>query len=694
MLAIGQTVQEQVGYTALLAELGGAPGGGADLSCINKEDTAWRYRKGTSEASVPTDEWRTTAFVEDGTWITGQTSIGYADGDDKTILSDMRNVYRSVFLRHPFTLDAGKIPHQLVLRIYVDDGAIIWINGTEVARVNMSSGAHAYNSLAATSVQEASWMEITIKGAQSYLLPGTNMLAVHAFNGSQNSSDFSIDCELFMPPVTQVESPDDRAFTLGDPVINKYLPITWTSPAARPDGDYQFTQTGGDYDGTTVEVDTYPWAYSFGQSPHANNVAFRYYHNTNSVAPDIDRVRSFESNAWLGSGFLNNGSSSRPADFEYAVVQNHSWIGADSAANRTSYNRALRRYDYAIAQDDFLALVGLNNGTETAVPPLLATSYHSVAVGLTNGLHSRGGTVSFYDGPGRTKPEIVAPDYATSYSTAQVSSASALLYEVANFDPLLKEALHVEAVKAILLAGATKEEFPGWSRTPSAPLDAVFGAGELNVQHSYHILKGGKQEKGTSAAVKFNGWDFTTITGGGTNSYLFNVVPNTKLTQLSTLLTWHRQFAEATPWSNNFATQPTLPNLNLRLYQSTNGVPGALVDSSVSSVDNLEHIYRLELPAGEYLLQVDSDTAVEYGIAWRSQPLVEMPGFSLVLNGDDVEIKLSELADGVTYIVERSPNLVAWTSVGSVLAPANLVVDVDAALQIRYFYRIAYEITP
>ena len=54
------------------------------------------------------DDWRQLSFVEDGTWATGQTSIGYGDGDDNTILGDMRNSYSTVYLRKTFILPPGE----------------------------------------------------------------------------------------------------------------------------------------------------------------------------------------------------------------------------------------------------------------------------------------------------------------------------------------------------------------------------------------------------------------------------------------------------------------------------------------------------------------------------------------------------------------------------------------------------------
>ena len=75
------------GYNALIAELGGAPETHYSArSYLEAADSSWRYRRGTSEPSFPVDEWRKPGFIEDGSWFTGQTPMGYGDGDDNTLL--------------------------------------------------------------------------------------------------------------------------------------------------------------------------------------------------------------------------------------------------------------------------------------------------------------------------------------------------------------------------------------------------------------------------------------------------------------------------------------------------------------------------------------------------------------------------------------------------------------------------------
>ena len=160
--------------------------------------SGWHYRRGTSEASNPRDRWRQPGFVEDGTWEVGRTPIGYGDGDDNTVLADMQGGYTTVYLRRLVQVaDPSAVPSSWKLRVYVDDGAVVWINGQEVARVFAPGGDLAFDATAQN--HEASWSEIDLPRPSTLLVAGQNVIAVHAINQMIGSSDFSIDAMVYVP---------------------------------------------------------------------------------------------------------------------------------------------------------------------------------------------------------------------------------------------------------------------------------------------------------------------------------------------------------------------------------------------------------------------------------------------------------------------------------------------------------------
>jgi len=166
------------------------------VTFIAAGQSGWRFREGTTEASSPRSAWRKLAFDEDNSWKNGRAPIGYGDGDDRTILS-MQNRFSSVYLRRVFDVEANEIPSRLALRVYVDDGAVVWINGKEVARVSVPGGVLRYNSFANS--HEAAWEEVVVSNPGEVLNPGKNIIAIHALNTTLGSSDFSIDAELRTP---------------------------------------------------------------------------------------------------------------------------------------------------------------------------------------------------------------------------------------------------------------------------------------------------------------------------------------------------------------------------------------------------------------------------------------------------------------------------------------------------------------
>jgi CotH kinase protein/Lamin Tail Domain len=176
--------------------------GFSSQSAVNTQlvaaDSLWSYRKGVTQN--PPANWQLTSFnplTDPVAWQSGGAPIGYGASGLSTTLGDMRNNYSSIYLRKDFTI-AGDVPDVLKLRVYVDDGAIITINGVEVAREHVTAGIKNYNSTSGAT-HDAAWEEITLTGASNYLLVGTNTIAVHVLNTSLSSSDLTFNLELRIP---------------------------------------------------------------------------------------------------------------------------------------------------------------------------------------------------------------------------------------------------------------------------------------------------------------------------------------------------------------------------------------------------------------------------------------------------------------------------------------------------------------
>ena len=386
-------------------------------------------------------------------------------------------------------------------------------------------------------------------------------------------------------------------------------------------------------------------------STHAQHVAMNFYGST-SLLPGACDIDLYYASNWFNSGFLKLGSTSEPA-IESRAVQKPQLDRLNRHRLRPEFNQ---RLDYAINRDGFVCVVGENNGTSTTLPALLGQSYNTISVGRDDGAHTAG--VTTFDGAGRMKPDIVAPsaapEYATSWTTPMVASAAGLLHAKLSAAPYsLTGANRPRVIKALLLASATKNTVPGWDNSSASPLDSIYGAGELNVNHAYHALRAGRAMAANNTQFGLRGWAAETVSANSSLTYFFTIPAGAPSTPFSAALIWHRNvqtslsgpfFNQTRNWSSSLA------NLNLRLYQANGFVPGSQIAASESQVDNVELIHQSALPPGNYALVVQnaSGTATPYALAWHSLPAVTVVANSptaLEINGQLGSITFTRTGD-------------------------------------------------
>ena len=134
---------------AISLQMGGTPGAANFGGQASFQDTTiidsgvtWRYFKGTQEPSSPVTAWRQIGFDDTvAGWLGGATGIGYGDGDDATVITDMQNSYVTIFCRKSFTVSDVSQINSLVLSISYDDGFFAYLNGTQVASRNVTGSA-------------------------------------------------------------------------------------------------------------------------------------------------------------------------------------------------------------------------------------------------------------------------------------------------------------------------------------------------------------------------------------------------------------------------------------------------------------------------------------------------------------------------------------------------------------------------
>jgi hypothetical protein len=244
------------------------------------------------------------------------------------------------------------------------------------------------------------------------------------------------------------------------------------------------------------------------------------------------------------------------------------------------------------------------------------------------------------------------------------------------------------------MAGATKDEFPSWDRTPARPLDETHGSGELNIYNSYYILTEGEQTAGSLTNVPTLGWDYSPITQGSTSHYFFTVSPGNVMADFSAILTWNRLITDSVPGSS-WSPVPALANLDMHLYHASNFVINSQLDLSTSAVDNVEHIWQQELEPGQYAVEITSDSDEDYALAWFSR-IVPTPRFLAVAAGNAFFTFSADVSTDETYTIQVMTNMLdtnGWLNLASNATSEDLYfyTDTDSTNHPRRFYRLITE---
>ena len=156
----------------------------------------WKYLANGSNQGTA---WRGRTF-SDTIWPAGRAHLGYGDGDEATVISygpNKANRYITTYFRYKFNVADASQVKSLALSLLRDDGAVVYVNGTEVYRSNMPTGTIGYRTLAAGVAGGAA--ETTFYAASpnaGLLVNGANVVAVEVHLPSVTDSDLSFDLGL------------------------------------------------------------------------------------------------------------------------------------------------------------------------------------------------------------------------------------------------------------------------------------------------------------------------------------------------------------------------------------------------------------------------------------------------------------------------------------------------------------------
>ena len=148
--------------------------------------------------TIPSDDWFALGY-DDSEWSTGYGRFGYSNDSRSynTKLDYGKNdtlKYITAYFRTQFDVDNLEKTDSLKLTLTYDDAAIVYVNGVEISRYNITSDSVSYNTLANSYIDDKA---VSIYVSKSLLKETGNVLAVEIHQSGPTSSDmtFSMDAE-------------------------------------------------------------------------------------------------------------------------------------------------------------------------------------------------------------------------------------------------------------------------------------------------------------------------------------------------------------------------------------------------------------------------------------------------------------------------------------------------------------------
>ena len=181
--------------------------------------SAWRYPNVAGQLNAI---WRTSAY-NDSAWLSGPSEIGFGDGDEAREITEFDNQI-TYYFRRPFTVADPDAFGDLSLWMRRDDGAVMYLNGTEVFRSSSMPAFPTTITFTTEAVNEGENAEQSATLSPAALIAGQNLIAVEVHQDDPGSSDISFNMELIGNPLPA--PPPVYIFRYGPQLL-----VAWTEPS-------------------------------------------------------------------------------------------------------------------------------------------------------------------------------------------------------------------------------------------------------------------------------------------------------------------------------------------------------------------------------------------------------------------------------------------------------------------------------
>lgn len=174
-----------------------------DEFVVFAKGSQWKY---SDTGTIPGERWNMPDFSDEG-WKTGRSQFGWGSKGESTTISygaDANNKYITSYYRKWFTVADVKLLKQAVIKLFVDDGAVVYLNGTELKRYNMPEGEISFETKALTFNNGAN---VDLNIPDDILVDGENLIAVEVHQEKITTSDAIFDLSLVWTEISS-DSPD------------------------------------------------------------------------------------------------------------------------------------------------------------------------------------------------------------------------------------------------------------------------------------------------------------------------------------------------------------------------------------------------------------------------------------------------------------------------------------------------------
>ena len=196
----------------------------------------WKYY---DQGSLDYTSWMS-ADYNDQAWPTGNAPLGYAKEGLATEVGyggNANSKYPTTYFRTTFNLNNYDAQGGYSINVHVDDGAIVYVNGTEACRYLMPGGNVGFSTYA-SSHATGNPDHVSMDIPAHLLRKGKNTIAIEVHQNSATSSDLYMDLAVatIVPQQGSIVTDNPYTFTINTPttLVARFEPDTESSTPVPP----------------------------------------------------------------------------------------------------------------------------------------------------------------------------------------------------------------------------------------------------------------------------------------------------------------------------------------------------------------------------------------------------------------------------------------------------------------------------